>query len=147
MKKLKRKLKNQGNTFIMVVVTLSFLAILTAALLVAVGMCYRLKAMDINSRDNFYYLEKAMDEIYAGVGVDSMQYLNQAYESTLEVIVYYDTDSKSYVTMNNDLANRMLKKTYMNLIKNTSEYQEKDKAYAKLQSFLSEDTINHHVIL
>ncbi len=147
MKKLKRKLKNQGNTFIMVVVTLSFLAILTAALLVAVGMCYRLKAMDINSRDNFYYLEKAMDEIYAGVGVDSMQYLNQAYESTLEVIVYYDTDSKSYVTMNNDLANRMLKKTYMNLIKNTSEYQEKDKAYAKLQSFLSEDTINHNVIL
>ena len=61
MKKIKKKLNNQGNTFIMVVVSLSFLAILTASLLVAIALCYRLKIMDINSRDNFYYLEQAMD--------------------------------------------------------------------------------------
>ena len=62
MKIKKRQKKNQGNSFIVVVATLSFLAVLTAALLVAVALCYRLKAYDINAKDNFYYLEQAMDE-------------------------------------------------------------------------------------
>ena len=79
----KRKVHNQGNTFIMVVATLSFLAVLVAAMLVAVALCYRLKAYDINARDNFYYLEQAMDEIYAGVGTEAMQHLNTAYDDTI----------------------------------------------------------------
>ena len=139
MKKIKKKLNNQGNTFIMVVVSLSFLAILTASLLVAIALCYRLKIMDINSRDNFYYLEQAMDEIYAGVGKDAMDNLNQAYSDTLEVIVYYDTDSKSYVTMDNEVANRIMKKTYMKLVKDkaTSKYTTKDEALARIKSFIS----------
>ena len=136
LKKAKKMLHNQGNSFIMVVVTLSFLAILTAALLVAIALCYRLKAMDINSRDNFYYLEQAMDEIYAGVGKDAMDKLNEAYESTLEVMVYYDTESKSYVTLSNEVANKMFKTTYMSLIKDT-DYKEKSTAYDRLRSFLS----------
>ena len=139
MKKIKKKLNNQGNTFIMVVVSLSFLAILTASLLVAIALCYRLKIMDINSRDNFYYLEQAMDEIYAGVGKDAMDNLNQAYSDTLEVIVYYDTDSKSYVTMDNEVANKIMKKTYMKLVKDkaTSKYTTKDEALARIKSFIS----------
>lgn len=137
LKKFRKKLDNQGNTFIMVVVTLSFLAVLTAALLVAIALCYRLKAMDINSRDNFYYLEQAMDEIYAGVGADSMKKLSEAYEDTLEVIVYYDTTSKSYVTMDNEVANKLLKKTYMKLLKEDTDYKDKDTALARIQQFIS----------
>lgn len=139
MKKIKKKLNNQGNTFIMVIVSLSFLAILTASLLVAIALCYRLKIMDINSRDNFYYLEQAMDEIYAGVGKDAMDNLNQAYSDTLEVIVYYDTDSKSYVTMDNKVANKVMKKTYMKLVKDkaTSKYTTKDAALKRIKSFIS----------
>lgn len=136
MKKRKRKQKNQGNSFVMVVATVSFLAVLVAAILVAVALCYRLKAYDINARDNFYYLEQAMDEIYAGVGGDSMQLLNQAYDETLEVMVYYDTKTKSYVTMDNDQANKMMKKTYMHLVKNDTRY---DTAHVgdRLKEFLS----------
>ena len=52
-----KKLHNQGNTYIMVVATLSFLSILVAAILVAVALCYRMKAYDINARDNFYYFK------------------------------------------------------------------------------------------
>lgn len=137
-RKLKSKRKqNQGNTFIMVIVTLSFLAILTSALLVAVALCYKLKALDINSRDNFYYLEQAMDEIYAGVGTDSMKMLNDAYENTLEVIVYYDADTKSYVTMNNEKANKLLKKTYMKLIRESTVYKEVDTAEDRMKSFMT----------
>lgn len=136
-KKKKRKQKNQGNSFIMVVATVSFLAVLVAAILVAVALCYRLKAYDINARDNFYYLEQAMDEIYAGVGGDSMQLLNQAYDETLEVMVYYDTKTKSYVTMDNDQANNMMKETYMHLVKNDERYKNLNSLDTRLREFLS----------
>ena len=121
-KKMRKRLNNKGNSFIMVIATISFLSVLVAAILVAVAMCYRLKAIDINARDNFYYLEQAMDEIYAGVGADCMTKLNKAYDETVEVLVYYDTDSKSYVTMKNDDANKLLKDTFMSLVQNDAKY-------------------------
>lgn len=114
--------KNQGNSFIVVVATISFLAVLLAALLVAVALCYRLKAYDINARDNFYYLERAMDEIYAGVGQHSMQHLNQAYDDTLEVLVYYNPTSQAYETMDDDVANKLLKDTFMYLVRHDDRY-------------------------
>lgn len=131
------KKNNQGNSFIMVVATLSFLAVLVAAILVAVALCYRLKAYDINARDNFYYLEEAMDEIYAGVGSDAMKHLNEAYQETIEILVYYDAESKSYVTMENSEANTILKNSYMRKIKDDDNYKTKDILEAHLNSFLS----------
>ncbi len=132
-----KKMHNQGNSFIMVVATLSFLAVLVAAMLVAVALCYRLKAYDINARDNFYYLEQAMDEIYAGVGADAMKHLNSAYDDTVEVLVYYDANKKAYVTMDDQEANNILKNTYMQLIKNDANYANSTAVNTHLKSFMS----------
>ena len=128
---------NQGNSFIVVVATVSFLAILTAALLVAVALIYRLKAYDLNTRDNFYYLEQAMYEIYAGVGGDSMKYLNQAYDDTIEVLVYYDADEGTYKTKSNTEANAIMKKTYMHLLSTDTNYSNLDNLKQHLIGFLS----------
>ncbi len=138
-KQLKKKKhnKNQGNSYIMVVATISFLSILVTAMLVAVAMCYRLKAYDINARDNFYYLEQAMDEIYAGVGADAMKHLNKAYDETIEVLVYFDTQDQSYVTMENADANRVLKSTYIKLVKEDSNYLNSTAVVSHLETFLS----------
>lgn len=136
-KLLKKRKKNQGNSFIVVVATVSFLMVLLTAILVAVALCYRLKAYDINTRDNFYYLEQAMDEIYAGVGSDSMSMLQEAYNDTLEVMVYYDTSKKSYVTMEPDKANEIMKATYMNLLQNNENYMTPDNALNRLKTFVS----------
>ena len=122
---IKKKFKklNQGNTFIIVVATLSFLAVLCASLLTAVAMCYRMKAYDINSRDNFYYLEQAMDELYAGVGGISMEHFNKAYNDVTDVIVVYDAEQKAYVTMSNDDANKLLSKLFIDGIKKDDKLQ------------------------
>lgn len=141
-KKVMKKLNNEGNSFIMVIVSLSFLAVLTAALLVAIALCYRLKIMDINSRDNFYYLEQAMDEIYAGLGAESMDKLNDAYTDTIEVIVYYDTESKSYVTMDNEEANKLLKQTYMKLLRGDEGFTKKDQLLAKIQGYITNPSVS-----
>ncbi|MCM1497747.1 MAG: hypothetical protein NC124_04700 [Clostridium sp.] len=137
MKKKRRNSRNQGNSFVMVVATISFLAILVAAILVAVALCYRLKAYDINARDNFYYLEQAMDEIYAGVGGDAMKHLNEAYDDTLEVMVYYDTSTRSYVTMDNEQANKILKNTFMDLVQKDDDYSTQANIENHLIGFLS----------
>lgn len=128
---------NQGNSYIMVVATLSFLAVLVAAILVAVALCYRLKAYDINARDNFYYLEQAMDEIYAGVGTDSMNHLVTAYEDTLQVLVYFDSQSQSYVTMKNTEANRILKNTFIKLVKEDANYADSTSVKSHLSGFIT----------
>lgn len=135
--KRKKKAQNQGNTYIMVVATLSFLAVLVAAMLVAVALCYRLKAYDINSRDNFYYLEQAMDEIYAAVGADAMQHLNKAYDETIEVLVYFDPSSQAYVTMKNEDANNILKNTYMSLVQKDVNYQSSSSVRSRMIAAMS----------
>jgi len=127
---------NQGNTFIIVIATLSFLAVLATSLLVAVAVCYRMKAYDINSRDNFYYLEQAMDELYAGVGSIAMEHLNEAYNDVTDVIVVYDTDKKTYVTMSNADANAMLDHLFMDKLKADSGLQSTSIA-STLEGFLS----------
>ncbi|MDO5156096.1 MAG: hypothetical protein Q4D51_09020 [Eubacteriales bacterium] len=132
-----RKSNNQGNSYITVVATLSFLAVLVAAILVAVALCYRLRAYNLNSRDNFYYLEQAMDEIYAGVGADAMKHLNTAYDETIETIVYFDPVSKSYVTMENKQANELMGKYFVSLLKGDDNYKSNSEIKTHLNSFLT----------
>ena len=118
------KKSNQGNTFIIVVATLSFLAVLTASLLTAVSVCYRMKAYDINSRDNFYYLDKAMDELYAGVGQIAMKDFNQAYNDVTELIVVYDTQKEAYVSMENDDANVLFTNLFVKELKSDNQLKQ-----------------------
>lgn len=135
--KTKKKIQfNQGNSFIVVVATISFLAVLVTALLVAVALCYRLKAYDINSRDNFYFLEKAMDEIYEDVGSKTMQHLNAAYNETLEVLVYFDPAKETYVTMSDEDANIMMRKSFINRLQNHTFFTDRDQANDEMQALI-----------
>ena len=59
----------------LVIVALGFVGVLTGSLLMAVAYAYRQKLYDYNAKSNFYYLEQAMDEVYAGVGSKTMEYI------------------------------------------------------------------------
>ncbi|MCR5702243.1 MAG: hypothetical protein K6G76_08880 [Lachnospiraceae bacterium] len=147
-KRIKKMMKsNQGNSFIVVVATLSFLAVLTSALLVAVGLCYKLKAYDINSRDNFYYLEKAMDDIYQGIGSKTMEHLGEAYKDVTEVMVYYDIDKKTYTTMSNDDANKLLKESFMDKVTSDVDINSTSGVDAYLQTLISDLITNEGVTI
>lgn len=111
--KIKKKLHNSGSGLILVIVALAFVGILAGALLTAVAYVYRLKLYDYNAKSNFYYLEQAMDEMYAGVGTRTMTDMQEAYQETREKVVYYDVKSKSYKNIGNDKANKLFKDTFM----------------------------------
>ncbi len=96
--KLKSKCKNRGSGLVLVVVAVAFIGILAGSLLTAVGYAYRLKLYDYNAKDNFYYLEQAMDEVYAGVGTQTLTYMQEAYTEVVNNMVKYSAETKSYVT-------------------------------------------------
>ena len=119
-KKFLRKLKNDaGSSIVMVVVSIAFIGIIVGALLAAAVQSYRLKLQELNAKDNFYYVEQAMNEIYAGVGSQTMSDLRDAYEYTLENMVYYDLGKQRYVTRTQEQAQKMFSaKFYDRLQKN-----------------------------
>lgn len=124
--KIRQQLKNTGSSIVLVIVALAFVGILAGALLTAVASVYRLKAYDYNAQSNFYYLEQAMDEIYAGVGQKSMSYMLEAYEDTRESVVYYSKTANGgkggYVNMPNEDANKLFKDTFMSKLSGGSSY-------------------------
>ncbi|MBP3234126.1 MAG: hypothetical protein J6M65_06865 [Eubacterium sp.] len=112
--KIKKKLHNAGSSLILVIVALGFIGILVGALLTAAGYVYRLKLYDYNARSNFYYLDQAMDEVYASVGALTMNDLMLAYEKTREEIIYFDPVKKTYVNMSESEANAKFKENFVN---------------------------------
>lgn len=133
----KNKKSNKGSSFFMVIVAISFIAILSAALIVAVALSYRLKAMDINNKNNFYYIEKALDEIYAGVGTVAIEDLKTAYSETVDIMVYYDTDKNTYVTISEASANKILKEKFAYYV-GTNDKLAQVNLYNTLNSFISD---------
>lgn len=118
--KIKSKFNNTGSSVILVVVALGFIGILIGSLLSAVGYVYRLKLYDYNARDNFYYVEQAMDEIYAGIGSQTNQYMQDAYTYTVDNMVRFDLAQNAYVNIGNEAANKMFKDTFMNNLSTSS---------------------------
>lgn len=137
-KKIINKLNNRGSSFIVMIVSMSFLAILAASILTAVGYTYKLKFYNLNSKNNFYYVEQAMDEVYAGVGNVAVQYLQKAYQETIEVLVYYDPDLRAYVTRKDEDANAIMKKTFLKYMEECEEFSNAVPTGMMNTSFLKE---------
>ena len=102
---LKRcKLNNEGNTLGVVVMGILLLGILGTLILNATATNYEMKIIDNKSKQNFYYVEKAVDEIYAGIGKDAMKAITDAYEEVLGSMVSVDEETGKYRTMTEEEA-------------------------------------------
>lgn len=123
LKKIKTQLTNTGSTLVLVIVAMGFVGILTGALLTAVGYAYRQKLYDYNAKSNFYYLEQAMDEIYAGLGAQTMGTMQEAYEETREEAVKYNTKTYEYENIGNENANTLFKDKFMKKISESPNYK------------------------
>lgn len=127
----------------MVIVSVAFVAIIVGALLSAAGYAYRLKLVNKNAKDNFYYVEQAMQEIYAGVGSKTIDQMYNAYTSTIENMVTYDITQDAYVTLSNKQANDMFKKQFMACILSEDYFNQSDELLAQsLANFITNDTVS-----
>ncbi len=146
MKKIKQILKklksNAGSSIVMVVVSVAFIGIIVGALLAAAVQSYRLKLEELNSRDNFYYVEQALNEIYAGVGSQTVEDLKTAYVYTVENMVEYDLVKGRYVTKSQDEAQKMFSKEFYHQLQNNPFFKVSlDELSSKLASYISNDSV------
>lgn len=138
LKKLKKKLKkadNRGSSFVLVIVSATFLSILVSALLMGVLLAYKLRFYKLNSLNNFYSVEKAMDEIYAGIGASTNEHLYSAYTTTAEIVVYYKNGQ--YANLTETEANDLFKKFFMQSIMEDETFTEMPKLVETLQSYIT----------
>ena len=141
-KKFFKKLNNRGSSIVMVVVSLAFIGIIVGALLSAASYAYRLKLQDLNSRDNFYYVEQALNEIYSGVGSETVANMQDAYTYTVENMVRYDTKTKSYTNISQEAAQDMFAKRFVQNVQNNSFFKASDAELGdKLESFISNSSV------
>lgn len=143
LKKLLRKLKsNAGSSIVMVVVSIAFIGIIVGALLAAAVQSYRLKLQELNAKDNFYYVEQALNEIYAGVGSQTVQDLQDAYVYTVENMVEYDLGKGRYVTKTQEEAQDIFsKKFYSKLSDNPFFKVSRSQLAEKLSSYITNDSV------
>lgn len=140
--RLKRKLRNNddhGSSFVLVIVATTFMCILASAILMGAMMTYKLKFYKLNSLNNFYEVETALDEMYAGVGAATNEHLYSAYTTTAELVVLYDTKAQAYTTLDNKSANELFKKLFMTGFVADTNYKSLKNVTDTLQSFISNE--------
>ena len=106
------KRNNKGNTLGMVLVGILILSILGTLILGVTATNYKMKVNEKNSETSFYYAEKAIDDIYAGIGNDVMTAIKESYTNILETYVV------SGATTNKDIANDKFVEDVRNKITN-----------------------------
>ena len=137
-----KKLNNHGSSIVMVVVALGFIGIIIGALLSAAGSAYKLKVQNKNSKNNFYYVEQAMQEIYAGIGSNTIEEMKAAYAYTVENMVRFEPNIGTYITISDDEANEMFKDKFMQNILESDYFAQGDIALANaLEGYISNDTV------
>ena len=113
LKNLKKKIRNTGSGLVLVVVALGFVGILVGALLTAAKLLVALQQYEYNARDNFNYLQQAMNKIYQSIGEESNVCMQNAYEDTLKYMVVYNPTTKTYDTRDDAKVNEYFKDTFM----------------------------------
>ena len=140
--RLKRKLRHNddhGSSFVLVIVATTFMCILASAILMGAMMTYKLKFYKLNSLNNFYEVETALDEMYAGVGAATNEHLYSAYTTTAELVVVYDTKAQAYTTLDNKSANELFKKLFMTGFVADTNYKSLKNVTDTFQSFISNE--------
>ena len=140
--RLKRKPRHNddhGSSFVLVIVATTFMCILASAILMGAMMTYKLKFYKLNSLNNFYEVETALDEMYAGVGAATNEHLYSAYTTTAELVVVYDTKAQAYTTLDNKSANELFKKLFMTGFVADTNYKSLKNVTDTLQSFISNE--------
>ena len=113
LKKLKKKIRNTGSGLVLVVVALGFVGILVGALLTAAKLLVALQQYEYNARDNFNYLQQAMNKIYQSIGEESNVCMQKAYEDTLKYMVVYNPTTNTYDTRDDAKVNEYFKDVFM----------------------------------
>ena len=85
-KSISQIFNNGGSTLITVIVAIAFVTILVSIILGTTVVNVRMKGIDKRTKDDFYYAEKALNDIYIGIGQELSIKAGDEYEKAFEKI-------------------------------------------------------------
>ena len=77
---------NSGSTLITVIVAIAFVTILTSIILGTTLVNMSMKGIDRRVKDDFYYAEKGLNDIYTGVGQKAAEFAGKQYDKAFNNI-------------------------------------------------------------
>lgn len=107
-----KKLNNQGSTFVLALVIITLVTTLALTIMAASLHNFTMKSVDRNSKDTFYTAESVLDEVRAGVGLNAINNLGDAYANVLTNIVKTESSGFSNI-IDNETANIKFKDSFI----------------------------------
>ncbi len=80
------KRDNSGSTLITVIVAIAFVTILTSIILGTTVTNMAIKGIDRKVKDDFYYAEKGLNDVYTGIGQETAKIAGNKYEAEFSEI-------------------------------------------------------------
>ena len=77
---------NKGSTLITVIVAIAFVTILTSIILGTTVVNVRMKGIDSRTKDDFYYAERSLNDIFTGLGQELAIEAGKQYELAFEKV-------------------------------------------------------------
>lgn len=128
---------NKGSSYVLVISAIALISILVTIVFTLVSMLFMTQSLSRRNKENFYYIEKALDEMKTGVGNTCLQILNTAYEDTVSQVVYYDENKKKYMVKSSEVANTLMKEEFIDLVGQEYLTSDDDALHDLLDSFIS----------
>ena len=132
---------NKGSVMITVLVAFLFVAVLASIILATVTVNFKMRSIDRRTKDEFYYAEKALNDLYNGIGQECSEIMGETYNDVLSKYkksddsTYMDEEEayksfkKAFVTaFYKDIASKQADKFSAYVVKDTSKKGSSDKA-------------------
>lgn len=134
---------NLGSTLITVIVAIAFVTILTSIILGTTLMNMKMKGIDRHTKDDFYYSEKALNDIYTGIGQEMSVIVGEEYDKAFNKVGMVDSSSN----IDYGLAEESEKEFRKNFITRAKAKfpTDADELKAKLSGFITDSSRNSTV--
>lgn len=100
---------NKGSVMITVLVAFLFVAVLASIILATVTVNFKMRSIDRRTKDEFYYAEKALNDLYNGIGQECSEIMGETYNDVLSK--YKKSDDSTY--MDEEEAYKSFKKAFV----------------------------------
>ena len=100
---------NKGSVMITVLVAFLFVAVLASIILATVTVNFKMRSIDRRTKDEFYYAEKALNDLYNGICQECSEIMGETYNDVLSK--YKKSDDSTY--MDEEEAYKSFKKAFV----------------------------------
>ncbi|MBD5136334.1 MAG: hypothetical protein HDT39_10310 [Lachnospiraceae bacterium] len=96
---------NKGNTLAIVLIGMLIVGVLGTVILKASSVNMDMKISNLKGKQNFYYVERAIDEIYAGIGEDVSRAIKESYDNEIQQVIKKTSNYEINSSMSADFKN------------------------------------------